>query len=116
MNDKMKDKMERQVNASIEMMKWAKEGKPLDEQWEELGRMGLSEKERVGVAKCLSAFVSHRNGDHSKCPPTCQDLEYVSKNHDIKSNNLRDMIDEVDHMHKMNNRKEFSDDVLEEWK
>lgn len=118
MNDEQKDFMERQVKASLAMMKWAKEGKPLEEQWQELGRMGFNEKQRVDIAKCLSAFMRHRQGDHSICPPTCSSMEYMSENHEFESSrhDIRGMIDEVDKLHEMNNQRQFSDDVLEEWK
>ena len=118
MNDDKKDFMEKQVKASLAMIKWATEGKPLDEQWEELGNMGLSEPERVKVAKCLSAFMHHKQGDHSMCPPTCQEFEYMSENHTFKSSrhDIRGMIDEVDDLYEKNEQKQFSDDVLEEWK
>lgn len=118
MNDKQKDYMERQVKASLTMMKWVTEGKPLEEQWEELGEMGFTERERVNIAKCLNAFMLHRRGNHSLCPPSCNSLEYMSQNHEFKSSrhDIRGMIDEVDSLHEMNEKKEFSNDVLEEWK
>ena len=120
MNERAKDYMERQVRASLEMMKWLKQGMPLDKQWEELGKMGFTEKERVGVAKCLNAFMKHRTGNHEDCPPTCGNTEIMSKMHDkystAKIGDIRGMIDEVDKLHEMNDNKQFSDDVLEEWK
>lgn len=120
MNEREKDYMERQVKASLEMMKWLKQGMPLEDQWEELGKMGFTEKERVGVAKCLNAFMKHRNGDHSECPPTCGNTEMMAKMCDkystAKRGDIRAMIDDVDELHEMNDRKQFSDDVLQEWK
>lgn len=120
MNERAKDYMERQVKASLAMMQWVKEGKPLEEQWQELGRMGFNEKQRVDIAKCLSAFMKHRQGDHSACPPTCDSTEIMDKIHDKYSTakrwDIRGMIDEVDKLHEMNDKKQFSDDVLQEWK
>ena len=115
---KVNDKIVAKIEAGVNMVKWAKSGKSKAFMWEELGRMGFSERERVDIAETVNGFMLHKKGDHSKCPPMCGQVESLAKEFDgmEREPSVQECADAIERRHKLHDSNTFSDDIKEEWK
>ncbi len=114
---KISDRIEAKIEAGVAMLKWAKAGKSQKFMWNELGRMGFNEKERVGIAETVNGFMLHKNGDHSQCPPMCNQVESLAKEFkEMEEPSIQECADAIERRQNLHDSNTFSDDIKEEWK
>jgi len=111
------DKTEAKIEAGVTMLKWAREGKDELFMWNELGKLGFSEKERVDIAHTVTNFMKHKRGDHSSCPPMCEAVNDIAKDMPIdREPSVQECADAIEKRHELHDNNMFSDDIKEEWK
>ena len=103
------------INAGVEMIKWAQQGKSKEYCWDTLGEMGFCEEDRVKIAKTVHGFMQHKNGVHKDCPPMCDQVEAISKERTGKES-IQEVADIISNRNDLHDSFSFSKDIQEEFR
>ncbi len=113
---KVDDRVMAKIEAGVTMLKWAKEGKDELFMWNELGKQGFDEKERIEIAQTVSNFMKHKNGNHESCPPMCNAVNDLAKEFPDREPSVQECADAIERRHELHDGKQYSQENLEEWK
>ena len=106
---------EKAIEAGVQMVKWAQQGKSKEYMWDTLGEMGFGEEDRVKIAKTVNGFLQHKNGNHDQCPPMCDQVEAIHR--ESKGNeSIQDVADIISKRHDLHDNFSFSKGTQEEFR
>lgn len=105
---------EKEIEAGVQMVNWARSGRSKEFMWEQLGKLGFNPEERVKIAKTVNSFMQHKKGNHEDCPDMCEMVETMSQENRGKS--IQDIADTIAEKHELHETSTFSKEIQEEWK